>query len=401
MEVRDQILGRMYAVLTLLGIFVLCVGIQMAWIHLSHGEELREMGFRQARTVSVLPARRGAIMDRAGRVFVVNSSRYELAVDPSFPGFTEVRSEFFEELSRLTGQQPRAYHSMVDGADPESRFVPIATLSERQYQEVTVLDVPGVILRQEFRRRYNYGSTAAHILGHVNKDGEGIAGLELQYDEFLQGVQGRRALLRDRRGYRRVDAAGTVVQPQDGESLVLTIDLVRQTIMEEELARGVEETGSLRGIAIAVDPHTGAILAIANSPTYDPNSPQHYQSESWRNYAITDVMEPGSTFKLVGAAAALERGVTSMTRNIDTGNGTLVIHGRTLHDTEAHGRISFSDVITLSSNVGMAKVAMKLQQGDLYQYARNFGFGQKTWGGTCLGRSVAYSRKPVGGVAPP
>ena len=378
MGVKDQILSRMYVVLTFLALVPVLVAVQMVWIHLAEGEELRADGLRQARSESVLPARRGTIIDRSGRALVVNVPRYDLAVDPTFPGFKEASVEFYERLASLTHANARSYRRRVTEREG-SKYVRLASLTTSEHLSVDSWDTPGVILEQSFRRRYNYRTSAAHVLGHVDLDGRGTAGLELQYDDRLRGVSGRRELLRDSRGYRRVDAAGTVVEPRDGQTLVLTLDLIRQTILEEELTKGVKEARARRGMAVAVNPETGAILAMANVPTYDPNRPDMYRLASRRNASVTDQMEPGSTFKLVGAAAAIETGVRSMHDEVDTAEGSITIVGRTMHDTHAHGIIPFNDVIALSSNVGMAKTAMLLKGGDLYTYARNFGFGQKTW----------------------
>ena len=378
MGVRDQILVRMYFALSLLMAAALMVVLRLVWIHVSGADEMRHAGLRQARSIKILPARRGAILDSRGRALAINTSRYELALDPTATGFPEAQAALVRDLSGLTGKS-REFLTDRIAARSSDQFVRLLSLSEEQWREVKRWDVPGVILEQQFNRRYVYESTAAHVLGHVDLDGAGKAGLELQYDTVLTGTPGRRMLLRDRRGVRRVDAAGTVLPPRDGDTIVLTIDLVHQSIMEEELARGVEETGAVKGTAIAVDPNTGAILGLANWPTFDPNQPEAYPREQWRNHAVTDRMEPGSTFKLIAAIAALEQGATSMDRVVDTGEGWAVFHGRTMHDTQAHGRISFTDVIALSSNVGMARTATLLRRGDLYRYARDLGFGGKTW----------------------
>ncbi len=378
MGVRDQILVRMYSVLSLLMAAALVVVLRVVWIQFSDAEELRRVGIRQSQSIKVLPARRGAILDSRGRALAINIPRYELALDPTAVGFQAARASFVEDLSRITGKSRQFLMDRIS-ARPSERFVRLLSLSEEQWRQVETWDVPGVILEQQFRRRYVYENTAAHVLGHVDVDGIGKAGLELQYDAVLTGTPGRRMLLRDRRGVRRVDAAGTVLPPRDGDAIVLTIDLVHQTIMEEELARGVEETGAARGTAVAVDPNTGAILGMANWPTFDPNRPESYPREQWRNHAVTDRMEPGSTFKLVAAIAALEQGATTMDREVDTGEGWAVFHGRTMRDTKAHGTIPFTDVIALSSNVGMARTASLLRRGDLYRYARDLGFGGKSW----------------------
>ncbi len=377
-QVREQIVGRMYVVLLLLALMPLLIVAQLAWIHLSKGKELRREGLLQARSQTVLPARRGIIADQAGRALVVNTPRFELALDPLFPGFEDRRSDYVTLLARITGWHPNTITQRIDSRS-SPQYVRLGTVTATQHEALDALDVPGLILLEKSSRRYKYGATAAHVLGHVDRDGVGQAGLELRYDEYLQGTPGRRMLLRDRRGYRRVDAASVLVEPVDGQTLVLTIDLIRQTILEEELARGVQASGAERATAIAVDPRTGAILALANVPSFDPNSPQDVPRHAWRNSAITDRLEPGSSFKLVGASAAIGLGVVSMDRIIDTGDGRLRIFGRTMQDVSVHGEIPFRDVITLSSNVGMAKTARLLKQQDLYRYARDYGFGQKTW----------------------
>ncbi len=376
---KDQILARMYVVLTLLSLLPLMVAGQVVWIHLGEGTELQAQGERQIRSQDILPAKRGRILDRAGRALAVNTPRYDLALDPTVAGFNSIQTSFFGKLSRLTGQQARTFRRRVEQRTSKKYVMLVRGLTEGQKRSVVSWGIPGVILQPKFARRYNYGKTGAHVLGHVDTDGTGKAGLELHYESFLQGTPGRRSLLRDRRGGRRIDVEGTVVEPRDGETVVLTIDLIRQTILEEELARGVAEAQAQWGTGIAVDPKTGAILALANVPTYDPNRPQAFSTSARRNRAITDRIEPGSSFKLVGAVAAVEGGKVSMDEQIDTEKGWIRIRGRTMRDTHPHGVIPFHEVLALSSNVGMAKTAQRLQPGDLFRYARNFGFGQRTW----------------------
>ena len=369
----------MYVVLTLLSLLPLFIAGRVVWIYLAESEELRVQGEKQASSHVELPAKRGAILDRAGRTLVVNAPRYDIALDPTVEGFSSIQQSFFEKLSRLTGHSVRGLRRKVRTRASKKFVLLLRGLNEAQKEKVEAWGVPGVILQPKFTRRYNYGQTMAHVLGHVDADGTGKAGLELRYDDFLKGVPGRRAVRRDRRGMLKTVVGGAVVAPRHGQTLVLTLDLIRQTILEEELARGVEESGAQWGAAIAVDPKTGAILALANAPTYDPNRPAAFSTEARRNRTITDRMEPGSTFKLISAAAALERGIVTMEDSIDTGAGWIVFHGRTMRDTHANGTISFAEVIVKSSNVGMAKTATKMEPGDLFQYARNLGFGQPAW----------------------
>ncbi len=377
---RDQILARMYVLLTCLALVPVMIGFQIVRIHLGEGHELREQGEAQANSFEDVPAMRGAIYDQAGRTLAVNAPRYDLALDPTTDGFTPaVAGSFFERLSRLTGEPSGAIRRRVERRVSPQYVLLARNLPEPQMETVEGWDVPGVILKRRFARRYNYDHAAAHLLGHVDADGRGISGIELQYNEFLRGEDGRRAIKRDRHGNPKAFVGGQVTEPRHGQSVVLTIDLVRQTIMEEELARGVRESGARWGTAVAMNPHTGAILAMASYPSYDPNRASAYGASSRRLHAVTDRMEPGSTFKLVTAVAALEKNIVTMSDTVDTGDGWAVFGGRTMRDTRGYGRIAFEDVIALSSNVGTAKVAQQMDSGVLYQYARNFGFGQPTY----------------------
>jgi cell division protein FtsI (penicillin-binding protein 3) len=379
-EARDQMLARMYLVLVLLALVPLAIVAKILHIYFGEGDALRAEGQRQMRAVVPIPAMRGEIIDRTGRALAVNIARYDLALDPEVEGFTEGQARvLFERLSRLTGR-PAAYFRQRVATRKSPRYVVLwRGLSEAQKTEVERWDIPGVILEPHFSRYYPYGSLAAHVLGYVGADGHGLAGLELQYDRYLQGRSGRRVVQRDRRGVLKPMVGAEVVEPEHGQTLVLTIDLIRQTILEEELERGVFEAGANWGTAIAMNPRSGAILALANVPDFDPNQPTAASEEARRNRAITDRLEPGSTFKLVTAIAALEQGVVSLDEVIDTGPGWAVFGGRTMRDVHAYGRISFAEALVVSSNVGIAKVATRLKRGMLYQYARNLGFGQPTW----------------------
>lgn len=387
----------MYVLLTLLVLAPVAVGVQVGGLYLGDRAELRSAGERQASSFVDLPALRGAVTDQAGRVLAVNTTRYDLALDPTQPGFDAQAERLYANLARLTGRSAAYYRRRVAQRSSRQYVALTRNLAEDQRTAVEGWEIPGLILEPTFSRRFNYGTTAAHVLGHVSADGTGLAGLEAQYNDALRGEPGRRAVKRDRRNHVRAVVGGAVVEPKHGESLVLTIDLVRQTIMEEELQQGMQETGARWGTAIAMDPRTGAILGMANQPTYDPNRASAFGTRARRNYALTDRMEPGSTFKVVGAAAAIEQGLISMQDSVETGDGWAVFHGRTMRDIRAYGTITFEDVLAKSSNVGMARVLRQMDRGVFYQYARNLGFGQPTWidlpgevGGT-LRRPAAWS----------
>ena len=368
----------MYVMLTLLGILPVLIAGQVLRLGLVQNEDLREQGEQQSTAYVEIPALRGAILDRAGRTLAVDVERYDVTLDPTATGFASNEALFFERLSELLRLPVGEIGRRVRGRR-SPKFVLLmrnSSLSASQRDEVS--EIPGIRVNLRFARRYNYPTTASHLLGHVDADQKGLAGLEKTYERYLRGIAGSQAAQRDRRGVRKVIAGGAVVDPLHGESIVLTIDLVRQTILEEELARGVSESGARWGTAIAMDPTSGAIMALANVPTYDSNRPGAVDAQSRRNHAVTDRLEPGSTFKLVAAVTAIETGVIAMEDTVDTGPGWIVQYGRTLRDTHPHGRIPFSEVISLSSNVGVSLVAERLDPGSFYQYARNLGFGHMT-----------------------
>jgi cell division protein FtsI (penicillin-binding protein 3) len=379
MSPKEKIRIRMYMMLTLLSIVPVIVAGQMGWVVVSDRSDLQARARAQAQSTVEIPAMRGRILDRTGRSLAINTAQYDLALDPTVEGFSGQAEAFYEKLAEVTGTPAARFRQRVRGRHSPEYVALYDGLTAPQQEQVREWDVPGVILTPEFARSYIHGSTAAHVLGHVGGDGHGLSGLEVAYDDTLAGTPGERVVKRDRSGRIQAFVGGRVTPPEHGKNLVLTIDLARQAALEDELRRGVQESGAAWGTAVAMDPSTGAILAMANVPTYNPNRPGTATSRARRNRAITDRYEPGSTFKLVGAAAAVGEGLVDMDDSVETGDGWAVFHGYTMKDISAYGTISFEEVLSKSSNVGMAKTARRLEPGVFYQYARNFGFSQPTW----------------------
>lgn len=379
MKVKDEILARMYVLLTLVALVPVLVAVQVARITLLEGPALRQQGETQAMRPETIPAMRGSIVDRVGRTLVVNTARYDIAVDPTVSGFDSKAGALFERLARNTQENAANLRDRVNRRS-SPRYVLLARgVDEETRDRLIELEVPGLLVTSSASRRYSYGVTAAHLLGHVDVDMDGLAGVERQYDEALTGTDGWRSVQVDRRRRVKYASEEASVDPDHGETVVLTIDLVWQTILEEELARGVSESGAAWGTAAAMDPRTGEILALANVPTYDPNHAGRFAEAVRRNHAVNDRLEPGSTFKLVTAVAAIEQDLVELTDTIDTGKGWVVQHGITLRDTRPLGRIPFIDVISESSNIGVAQVAERLDRDTFYRYARALGFGTPTW----------------------
>ncbi|MEL6615905.1 MAG: penicillin-binding protein, partial [Bacteroidota bacterium] len=262
MNAHRTILNRLYVVLGVVLILPLAVVAQILRLHLVDGGDLRAEGIKQAESFVDLPAQRGAILDRAGRVLAQNTARYEVAADPTVAGFAEREAELTDLLGRLTGRSAEHYRRTI--ADRYSRqYVRLVrNLGEAEKEQLDAAGIPGLLITGSFARRYTYGDAAAHVLGHVDRDLVGRAGIEAEYDEPLAGRPGRQAVQRDMRGRVKAIVGGNRVEPEHGETVVLTLDLVRQSILEEELARGVANAGARWGTAIAMDPQTGAILAM-------------------------------------------------------------------------------------------------------------------------------------------
>jgi len=379
MSPKEQIRTRMYVVLTLLSVVTVIVAGQVGWVTIANRGELRAQAKEQARSTVEIPAMRGQILDREGRALAVNTARYELALDPTVDGFQRAAGTFYEKMAEVTGESASYFRTRVRGRHSPQYVKLRDGLTARQHEKIREWDVPGLIHTPRFARQYIHEGTVGHVLGHVGADGNGLAGLELEYDDVLSGTPGSRVVRRDRQGRIQAFVGGRVHPPEHGDNLVLTIDLARQAALVDELRRGVRKSNAAWGTAVAMDPSTGAILAMANVPSYDPNHPGRASEVARRNRAITDRFEPGSTFKLVGAVAAVEQGVVSMDDSVETGDGWAVFHGNTIKDIAAYGTISFEEVIAKSSNVGMAKVVSRLGPGMFYQYARNMGFGHRTW----------------------
>ncbi len=227
----------------------------------------------------------------------------------------------------------------------------------------------------EPKRYYPMKQVASHILGFANIDDKGIAGLELVYNDYLKGEVKSVPVDRDARGKSLVS---DVKEAVPGNNIILTIDEGLQYIVERELTNAMQERKAKAAVAIMMNPATGEILALANRPTYDPNSPSAADGEEKRNRAITDIYEPGSTMKSILASAAVEEKAVRLNDMFDVSKGSITVGGKTIHDVHRHGVLNFQEVIKKSSNVGAVKVGMRLGAAKYYEYIKRFGFGDKT-----------------------
>lgn len=325
---------------------------------------------------SVLPAQRGMIYDCRERTIAVSRQLPDVFVDAA-------RVSDANELAQALA--PRLNVAPVEivqriAARPTSRFVVIAEgVDEETAKAVRGLKHPAVGLQGRSARSYPLGPSMAHVLGFVGRDGRGLEGIELSLDEHLRGHDGRRESIRDSRRrplYRPTDEG--CIEPVDGGHVVLTIDAELQRVTERAVQRQIEEFHAESGIGIIISPDDGDILAMACLPAYDPNDGGNAPAALRRNRAITDPVEPGSTFKPFIASAALQHKVISPTELIDCKMGTHFFGRRRITDTHPHGMLDLRGIIAKSSNIGMNFIIERLGARRSREVMRAFGFGERT-----------------------
>ena len=328
---------------------------------------------QQSRTVDA-PARRGEILDRGGRVLA-----YSVDADTIYAIPSEIKDPNRAAAAlckALADCSASDRDTLIDRLRARRFFYVRRQVSPEQARRVAALDLEGVGFMKENRRYYPNKELAAHLLGYVGVDNVGLEGLEAAYDELIGGEPGKVLVQIDarRHAFSRVERP-----PTPGNTLELTLDLSLQHIAERELKAGVEWAGGRGGSAVIMDPSTGEILAIANYPAFNPNAYRDFKEDARRNRAVQDLYEPGSTFKMITAAAALEERVIAPDDAVDVSAGSIDFPGRPpIRDDHRYGILSFREVIAKSSNVGSIKVGLKVGGERFLDYMRRFGFGRRS-----------------------
>jgi cell division protein FtsI (penicillin-binding protein 3) len=368
--------ARMLVVAVLFAVlFALIVGRAVDLAVLRGPDLARLASLQHTERIELLP-HRGSIVDRNGEA---------LALSVDVPSIYVRPREFVRQEARLPALAARlrlplrTVRSRVTSRQP---FVWLKRqVSPREAREIERLGLHGVYSVAEGRRFYPHNSLAAHVLGFVGIDSQGLEGLERRLDPVLRGKPHFIEVDRDARG-REMFTAGVEDTPAQGSRIELTIDAGIQDATERELAAGVAAAKAVGGAAVVLDPGTGEVLALANLPTFNPNEPGALADRQWRDRvrdrAITDPYEPGSTFKAVLAAAAIEEKAVTPSEMFFCENGRFQIGRWTIHDAHAHGWLSFAEVIQYSSNIGASKVGERLGRERYFRYLQSFGFGART-----------------------
>ena len=382
-----QNLKRRLVVAAVLGVaWSVAIEARLIYLQVVQYDFLTREATKQQLDTITLEAKRGDIVDRHGRLLAYNvDSDSVYAVPTDIKDAAATVAALCRALEACTSQERELYVSRINRRDEEGRKKQFVWLRRKispdeavaVKQLVKELDLKGIYLRTETRRWYPQRELAAHLLGYVGDGNIGRAGLEEQYQRLVGGEPGKLLMQVDarQRPFSRVEQS-----PIPGASLELTIDTEIQHIVERELAAGVEWSGAQAGSAIVTDPITGEILALANYPTFNPNAFNSFTDEVKINRAIQFVYEPGSTFKIVTAGAALEERLSRPTDLINTSPGIIRFGSRVIDEARGHnyGTLTFEDVIVKSSNVGAIKIGLKLGRERLSEYVSRFGFGART-----------------------
>ena len=325
-----------------------------------------------------ITADRGLILDRNGKVLASNITTTSLYLVPN-----QIKNK--EEVARnLATILDVSYEEMykhvskktsIERVHPEGR-----QLSFEIADEINKLNYDGVYLLKESKRYYPYGNLLSHVLGYVGIDNQGLSGLELEYDDILTGSSGAIKYYSDALG-NKLEIAEEYVEPTNGNNLTLTIDLDLQIAVERELDNAQAKYDPEHILAVAMNPNTGEILAMASRPNYDPNNYQTYTQEVLaRNLPIWMMYEPGSTMKITTLAAAINEGVVNLFEDTFYDKGSVNVDGATIHcwKSGGHGAQTFLNVVENSCNPGFVELGFRLGKEKLFEYIKNLGFGEKT-----------------------
>lgn len=332
---------------------------------------LQTQGDLRAVRTAEIPAYRGVIADRRGEPLAVSTPVISLWADPrilaAVPEHAPLAAALDMPLAELRQRLER--YAGKRFMYLQRHLVPAAA------REVLALRTPGVYGEREYQRYYPAGEVAGQLVGFTNVDGAGIAGLELAYNEWLQGVPGKKQYIKDLHGD-AVRDIGVLEPARPGRDLRLSIDLRLQYLHHQELQRAMALTGASAGSIVTLDARTGEVLAMVNHPVYNPNSRWEMSPDQTRNRAMTDVYEPGSTMKTLTLVAALESGRFATETLIDTSPGTIAVGRKLLRDPRDYGEMTVSRIIERSSQVGVTKIAQELGHEPILAVFRRFGLGQ-------------------------
>ncbi len=369
--------------------------LRLVQIQVIDSAKYQSIARKQYEVKIVLPSTRGNIYDRRGNILVSNTMFFSYAADPKI--VADGASSVARRFSRVFGKPEQFYLQKLES---DRRFVWLERrVSPDVAKRLQAQTLEGVAELNESKRLYHYDNIGGQVVGCTNIDNVGMSGIEFSYDTQLRGVDGFVVMQRDGMGRKRPSADYPRQEPVYGHSIGLTIDVGYQSIVEEELKKGVERMKATTGLAMILDPNTGAVLAMSHYPSLNPYDVAHTDIQTLRTRAVSDMYEPGSVFKIVTVSAALEHKLITPDHIFFAENGKykVPLNGgrfRLITDTHPSGMITFEQGLELSSNIVMAKASDIIGAERLYTQARDFGFGMPT-GIELPGEASGELKKPV------
>ena len=372
-ESRKAVRARIIVVGAMFLLMFLMVGLRAFQLQILQGERLKGLGDKQRFQEWTLLPKRGSILDRAGDPLAISLEAQSVYVRP--PRLKE-QEAVAPVLAKALGMSVKSMRRKIKRDRP---FVWVKRqVTPKESQRVRSLRLDGVGMYNEPKRYYPHGRLAAQMVGFVGRDSKGLEGVEAFYDQYIRGELGSSFVEQDALGRKVLLHGVEKLEVPPGADIHLTLDASIQHLVEKQLEAAVTDSRAKSGIAIVVKPFTGEVLAMANYPYFDPNHFSKSPSEVWRNRAVTDSFEPGSTFKAMTAAAAVEEGVVGRGELFYCEKGRYAFGGSIIHDEKPHGWLNLRQILKVSSNIGATKVAERLGKKKYFKYIKKFGFGRPT-----------------------
>ncbi|HSG97637.1 MAG TPA: penicillin-binding transpeptidase domain-containing protein [Woeseiaceae bacterium] len=369
--------GRVSLVIAFFALVATMLVARAVHLQVLDKEFLNEQADTRHLRTEKISAHRGTITDRNGEPLAISTPVDSIWVNPR--QFAPAVDSIPKLATTLGVDSQMLMRRITRSMDKEFLYLK-RHLNPEQAEEVLALKLPGISVQREYRRYYPASEVAGHLVGFTNIDDEGQEGLELAFNHWLAGESGAKRVLKDRLG-RSIENVASIRPPHHGKDLRTSIDLRLQYLAYRTLKRAIRAHNARSGSIVVLDVHTGEVLAMVNQPTYNPNDRSQLAAERYRNRAITDIFEPGSSLKPLVVAAALESGQYRPSSIIDTAPGFIVVGPKKIEDTRNLGRVSLTTILARSSNVGITKLAMTLQPDQLWETMTQFGLGELTTSG--------------------
>jgi cell division protein FtsI (penicillin-binding protein 3) len=379
--VRWNAQNRIILASAFLGLVFTAFSSRLIYISVTNHDEYSALAAQKNSIRQPLYAKRGLIFDRNGEVLADNAPIRTVYADGTHikdpARVAALVAPFLQmDVKELTGKLSRVVESkrqfsVLRHDVPAEIYFELSKAMEKA-------DLRGIYPIADFKRVHPNAAMLCHVMGFLNHERTGIQGIEAAMDYVLSGQDGFRFIERDRTGRELVVYRGQEREPRDGFNVTLTVDMGLQSIVEEELDAAVKQLKPQTAVCIMADPKTGEILAMASRPNFEPDSIGEAEPEMMKNHAVIDMFEPGSTFKIVVAAAALNEGIVNTESRIFCENGRFSYGGKVLKDHHGYGMMNVHDILMKSSNIGSAKMALMMGDSTYYEYVKRFGFGDRT-----------------------